>query len=57
MEKAFRPTSWLGIIKGSNVHIDFSSPNEFNQSFEQLIRQINFIEKKLSFQSREFLSI
>lgn len=51
MEEAFRPQSWLGIIKGSNIHIDFSSLNDFNQSFEQLIRQINFIEKNyLSFQ-------
>ncbi|CAF1484877.1 unnamed protein product [Adineta steineri] len=41
----FQPKSWLGIIKGSNVHIDFSSQDDFDESFEQLIRQITFIEK------------
>ena len=51
MEESFRPKSWLGIIKGSKVHIDFSLPDHFNQSFEQLLRQINLIEQKLSYQS------
>ncbi|CAF4329879.1 unnamed protein product, partial [Adineta steineri] len=40
----------LGIIKGSNVHVDFSSQDDFDESFEQLIRQITFIEKQLSIQ-------
>jgi hypothetical protein len=53
MEESFHPKSWLGIIKGSNVHIDFSSPDNFDESFEQLIRQITFIERKLSLQSRK----
>ncbi len=41
------------IIKGSNVHIDFSCPNDFDESFEQLIRQITFVERKLSLQPRK----
>jgi len=52
MEKSFRAQSWLGIIKGSNFHIDFSSPEDFNQSFEELIRQITYIENQLSLQPR-----
>ncbi len=54
MEKSFRAESWLGIIKGSNFHIDFSSPEDFTQSFEELIRQITYVEKKLSLQPRKF---
>ncbi|CAF0804708.1 unnamed protein product [Rotaria sp. Silwood1] len=55
MEKSFRAESWLGIIKGSNVHIDFSSPEDFDESLEELIRQITFVEKKLSLQPRKIL--
>ncbi|CAF0976644.1 unnamed protein product [Rotaria sordida] len=62
MEEAFRPKSWLGIIIGlfiyysSNFHIDFSSSNNFDQSFEQLIRQITYIEKQISLQPRRTLA-
>ncbi|CAF2708983.1 unnamed protein product [Rotaria sp. Silwood2] len=52
MEESFRAESWLGIIKGSNVHIDFSLLENFDQSFEELIRQITYVEKKLSLQPR-----
>jgi hypothetical protein len=55
MEKSFRAQSWLGIIKGSNVHIDFSTPEEFDLSFEELIRQITFVERRLSLQPRKKL--
>jgi len=54
MEKSFRAQSWLGIIKGANVHIDFSSPEEFDESFEKLINQITHVERKLSLQPRKF---
>jgi hypothetical protein len=53
MESSFRAESWLGIIKGSNFHIDFSSPDNFNQAFEELIRQITHVEKRLSLQPRK----
>jgi hypothetical protein len=53
MEKSFRAQSWLGIIKGSNVHIDFSTPEDFNLSFDELIRQITYVERKLSLQPRK----
>jgi hypothetical protein len=56
MEKSFRAQSWLGIIKGSNFHIDFSSSEDFQQSFDELIRQITYIEKKLSLQPRKKFS-
>ncbi|CAF1593995.1 unnamed protein product [Adineta ricciae] len=52
MEKSFRAQSWLGIIKGSNFHIDFSSPEDFDESFDELVRQITHVEKKLSMQPR-----
>lgn len=52
MEKSFRAQSWLGIIKGSNVHIDFSEAENFKRSFEELIREITFVEGKLSLQPR-----
>ncbi|CAF0809847.1 unnamed protein product [Adineta ricciae] len=52
MEKSFRAQSWLGIIKGSNFHIDFSSPEDFDESFNELVRQITHVEKKLSMQPR-----
>ncbi|CAF3641022.1 unnamed protein product [Rotaria sp. Silwood1] len=48
MEKSFHPQSWLG----SNFHIDFSSSDDFDQSFKQLIRQITYIEKELSLEPR-----
>jgi len=54
MEASFRAESWLGIIKGANVHIDFSSPDEFDESFEKLINQITHVERKLSLQPRKF---
>lgn len=54
MEKSFRAESWLGIIKGSNYHIDFSTSTEFDLSFEELIRQITHVEKRLSLQPRKF---
>ena len=54
MESEFRPQSWLGIIKGANVHVDFSSPNQFDESFAELIRQITYVERKLSLQPRAF---
>ncbi|CAF4732822.1 unnamed protein product [Rotaria socialis] len=52
MEKSFRAQSWLGIIKGSNYHIDFSELEDFDKSFGELIRQITHVERKLSVQPR-----
>ncbi len=54
MEKSFRAQSWLGIIKGSNYHIDFSSPPDFKESIDELVRQITCVENKLSLQPRKF---
>lgn len=55
MESEFRAQSWLGIIKGANVHVDFSSPDLFDASFTELIRQITYVERKLSLQPRSLL--
>ena len=55
MEKDFRAQSWLGIIKGANVHVDFSCPENFDSSFNDLIRQIDYIERQLSLRPRMFL--
>lgn len=53
MEKSFRAESWLGIIKGANMHVDFSAPEGFQESFDELVRQITYIERKLSLQPRK----
>ncbi|CAF1456675.1 unnamed protein product [Rotaria sordida] len=37
---------------GSHFHIDFSSHENFDQSFEELIRQITYVENRLSLQPR-----
>lgn len=52
MEKDFRAQSWLGIIKGANMHVDFSSTENFDTSFDELIRQIDFVERQLSLRPR-----
>ncbi|CAF2068081.1 unnamed protein product [Rotaria magnacalcarata] len=52
MEKSFRAGSWLGIIKGSSLHVDFSSNAEFNGSSNELIRLITNIEKQLCLNPR-----
>ncbi|CAF5043408.1 unnamed protein product [Rotaria magnacalcarata] len=52
MEKSFRAESWLGIIKGSSLHVDFSSNAEFDESFNELIRLITNIEKQLCLNPR-----
>lgn len=56
MQTDFRPESWLGIIKGSNFHIDFSSESDenFDKSFRELVRQITYIERRLSLQPRKY---
>ncbi|CAF3216655.1 unnamed protein product [Rotaria socialis] len=52
MEKSFRAESWLGIIKGSSLHVDFSSNAEFNGSSNELIRLITNIAKQLCLNPR-----
>jgi len=52
MEKDFRAQNWLGIIKGANMHVDFSSTENFDTSFDELIRQIDFVERQLSLRPR-----
>ncbi|CAF3809627.1 unnamed protein product [Rotaria sp. Silwood1] len=44
MEAPFRARGWLGIIISDHLYCDFSSPNEFNNDFERLFRQIRHIE-------------
>ena len=39
--------------KGANMHVDFSAPEGFQDSFDELIRQITYIERKLSLQPRK----
>ncbi|CAM4787701.1 unnamed protein product [Rotaria magnacalcarata] len=52
MEKSFRAESWLGVIKGSSLHVDFSVHEKFEESFKELIRLISQIEKQLCVQPR-----
>jgi hypothetical protein len=51
MEEGFRPRGGLGIIKCDLLHIEFFHEDKFDESFERLIAEINFIEKKLGIKS------
>ncbi|CAF2242219.1 unnamed protein product [Rotaria magnacalcarata] len=53
MEEPFPLEDWLQFLVGSNVWIDFSKADEFNDSFEQLIKEITVIEDKLATYPRE----
>ncbi|CAF1219607.1 unnamed protein product, partial [Didymodactylos carnosus] len=45
MQENFRCESWLGIIKGSQLHIDFATL-PFNDAFQLLINEIKHIESQ-----------
>jgi hypothetical protein len=42
MEQGYKPLGWLGIIKGSNLHIDFSKLS-FEVAFRSLLREIEAV--------------
>ncbi|CAF1501347.1 unnamed protein product [Rotaria sordida] len=56
MEEGFRPLGGLGIIKGDLKHIEFFNEDKFDESLEQLINEINCIERKLGMRSEANLS-
>ncbi len=54
MEEPYPPEDWLAFIIGSNTRIDFSKIDKFDDSFKELIKQITFIEERLSTNPRKF---
>jgi hypothetical protein len=46
-EKLYEPEGWLGILIGDQLYIDFSSPDNFDAVFEELIAEIQAIESRL----------
>ncbi|CAF1375035.1 unnamed protein product, partial [Rotaria sordida] len=47
LEAGYQPRSWLGVIIGDQLYIDFSPPNNFATAFEELIAEIKAIENRL----------
>jgi len=47
LEKSYKPKGWLGIIIGDQLYIDFSSPDTFDEAFEELIAEIQTIQNRL----------
>jgi hypothetical protein len=46
MESSYEPDGWLGIIIGDQMFIDFSTPDNFDVAFEELIAEIQAIEER-----------
>jgi hypothetical protein len=46
-EKLYEPEGWLGILIRDQLYIDFSSPDNFDAVFEELIAEIQAIENRL----------
>jgi len=53
MEESFHPTGWLDFIVGSHNKVDFSNPDNFDDSFGKLIKNITNIEKELCINPRK----
>ncbi|UJR20570.1 hypothetical protein I4U23_023696 [Adineta vaga] len=53
MEDPYTPDSWLALLLGANIRIDFSNNDKFDESFKDLIKQISFIEEELATNPRE----
>lgn len=51
MEKSFHPTAWLDFIVNDHRHIDFSEEDKFDDSFNELIQIMYYIEKELGIKS------
>ncbi len=46
MQSGYKASGWLGIIKGSNVHIDFTK-TLFEEAFDLLVREIKNVRISL----------
>ncbi len=53
MEPSYKPHGWLGIIIRDQLYIDFSSPDNFDASFEELVAEIQAIEDRLPLSTGE----
>jgi hypothetical protein len=47
MESSYEPDGWLGILIRDQLYIDFSSLDNFDAAFEELIAEIQDIENRL----------
>jgi hypothetical protein len=43
VQEAYKPDGWLGILISDRLYIDFTRPHDFENSFEQLINEIESI--------------
>jgi hypothetical protein len=44
LQESYKPDGWLGSIATTRLYIDFSPPNDFEKSFEELIKEIEYIK-------------
>lgn len=52
MEKPLELTSPLDFLIGANAHVDFSDLTKYNESFQELVRQISSTEGRLTARPR-----
>lgn len=53
-EPAYQPHGWLGIIIGDQLYIDFSTPENFDVAFEELVAEIQAVNERLRISPSEF---
>ncbi len=51
MEPSYEPEGWLGIVIRDQLFIDFSTLNNFDTAFEELIAEIQAVEGRLQISS------
>jgi hypothetical protein len=52
-EQSYEPKGWLGIVIHDQLFFDFSSPANFDATFEGLIAEIQAIEDRLQVSTGE----
>jgi hypothetical protein len=53
LQSLYEPQGWLGMVIGDQLYIDFSSPDNFDKAFEELINEIQDNENRLQMSSSE----
>jgi hypothetical protein len=54
LEASYKPDGWLRIVISDRLYIDFSSPNDFDDSFKKLVDEIKYIEIQSKIYSSKF---
>lgn len=57
LEATYQPQGWLGIIIGDQLYIDFSTADNFDKAFEELVAEIQAIEERLHRSSSKFQTV